>query len=447
MIEESDFEESVRQLPLESSHIELLRKGVKSLDRLAVKEVKDLYAAANAAMADLRAIGAFDSDFDVRVRNPSSFRVPLLPRVGLAERIALRGVTTVGAVDPQLNTIDISAYEGEFCALLGPDGSGASTILRVIAELTPVGQGTVLIDGVDVTGAAPSERNVAAVFQSYALYPHLSVRDNISLPMRLGRVARSETDARVETIASSLHLRGLLDRRPRELSGSQRQRVAFARALIRNPKVLVVDSMPERIGVDAEIGSELALIRERLGTAVLYATRNQGTAMSISDRIIVVNNGRVEQAGTPSELYSHPENKFIAGFLGVSSGLSPMNFLGVSDRSVVGGDLLVVLSGENWEIQVNTRRKVELSRAEPTEIGIRAEDIMLVGSDDSRTDLRGTISSVQRQGGRLLALVDTAAGELLVEGFGGRAPTPNANVGLVLNRERVHVFAFDGVAL
>jgi ABC-type sugar transport system ATPase subunit len=447
VIEESDFEESLRQIPLESSHIGLLREGVKNLDRLAINEVEELYAAANAAMADLRAIGAFEPDFDVRVRNPGSVSVPLLRQVGLAERIALRGVTTVGAVDPRLNTIDISAREGEFCSLLGPDGSGASTILRVIAGLTPVSRGTVLIDGVDVTGVAPSKRNVAVVFQSYALYPHMSVRDNISFPLRFGRVARSETDARVETIASSLQLGGLLDRRPRELSVAQQQRVAIGRALVRNPRVLVVDNMPERIEVDAEIGSELALIRERLGTAVLYATRNQVTAMSISDRIIVVNNGRVEQAGTPSELYSHPENRFIAGFLGAASGLSPMNFLGVSDISVVGGDLVLVVTGKNLEIPIYTRRKVELSKSEPTEIGIRAEDIMLVGSDDNRTDLRGTISSVQRQGDRLLALVDTVAGKLLVEGFGGRAPSTNANVGLVLNRERIHVFSFDGIAM
>jgi multiple sugar transport system ATP-binding protein len=443
---DSDFEDAVGQMPVERSHIELLRKSIKNLDSLTIKEIKELYAAANAAIADLRTMGAFNSDFDVRVRDFASVRASLLPQF---ERVALRGVTTEGAVGPQLNDINISVREGELCALIGPGDSGASTILRVIAGLTPVTQGSVLIDGVDVTGARPSERAVAAVFQTYALYPHMSVRNNIVLPM-FRPVARSEADARVETIASSLQLSEVLDRRPRQLSGGQQQRVALARALFHKPKVLVLDNIPafaKHTEVDYVIRSELSLIREKLRTAMLYATRDQVVAMSTSDRIIVVNNGRVEQVGTPSELYGHPQNKFIAAFFGVSSGLSPMNFLGVSDRRTVGGDLLLVVSGGNHEVPVFIQRKDQLPKAEPTEIGIRAEDVMLVGSDDERVDLRGTISSVQHQGNRLLASVDTAAGKLLVEGFGERALTPNDNVGLVLNRERLHVFSFDGVAL
>jgi multiple sugar transport system ATP-binding protein len=222
-----------------------------------------------------------------------------------------------GSVDV-IKGIDLSIEKGEFVVFVGPSGCGKSTLLRMIAGLEDVSSGKIEIAGKDVTNAEPSERGIAMVFQSYALYPHMTVAENIGFSLSLARRPKSEIDEKVRSAARILQLEQLLDRKPKALSGGQRQRVAIGRAIVRDPKVFLFDEPLSNL--DAALRSQMRLelsdLHGEIGATMVYVTHDQVEAMTMADKIVVLNKGHVEQVGTPMELYRRPATPFVAGFIG-----------------------------------------------------------------------------------------------------------------------------------
>ncbi|MDE9449089.1 ABC transporter ATP-binding protein [Aliiroseovarius sp. Z3] len=221
--------------------------------------------------------------------------------------------------------LDLTIEDGEFTVFVGPSGCGKSTLLRMIAGLEDLTSGQISIDGEDATDTPPAKRGLAMVFQSYALYPHMSVRKNIAFPMRMAKMDKAEQDRRIEAAASALNLTDYLDRRPGQLSGGQRQRVAIGRAIVREPSAFLFDEPLSNLDAALRVGMRLEIseMHERLKTTMIYVTHDQVEAMTMADKIVVLQAGVIEQVGSPLDLYNAPCNKFVAGFIG-----SPkMNFI------------------------------------------------------------------------------------------------------------------------
>ena len=239
--------------------------------------------------------------------------------------LTLRGVRKVLGANPILRGIDLRIESGEFAVLVGPSGCGKSTLLRTVAGLEEPDEGTVSLGDRDVTRAPPRDRDIAMVFQSYALYPHLTVRDNLAFGLRLRRVDEAAIAARVDEVAKMLAITHLLDRLPKEMSGGQRQRVAMGRAIARRPGVFLFDEPLSNLdaALRAQVRVEIKKLHQSLGTTMLYVTHDQVEAMTLADRLVVLNAGRVEQQGPPLEVYRRPASRFVAAFLGSPA----MNFL------------------------------------------------------------------------------------------------------------------------
>ncbi len=221
--------------------------------------------------------------------------------------------------------LDLTIEEGEFTVFVGPSGCGKSTLLRLIAGLEDVSDGQINIDGQDATALPPAQRRLAMVFQSYALYPHMSVRKNIAFPLKMAGLPKEEQDRRVAAAAAALNLNDYLDRRPAQLSGGQRQRVAIGRAIVREPAALLFDEPLSNLDAALRVGMRLEIseLHKRLNTTMIYVTHDQVEAMTMADKIVVLQAGVIEQVGSPLELYHSPRNLFVAGFIG-----SPkMNFM------------------------------------------------------------------------------------------------------------------------
>src|SRR5690606_15570612 len=213
---------------------------------------------------------------------------------------------------------DLRIRDGEFLVFVGPSGCGKSTLLRLIAGLEAVSDGAIRIGGRDVTELPPKDRGIAMVFQSYALYPHMTVYRNIAFGLHRSRLGRREVERRVREVADKLELADLLERLPRQLSGGQRQRVAIGRAIVRDPQVFLFDEPLSNLDATLRVQMrvELAKLHRALGTTMVYVTHDQVEAMTLADRIVVLNSGRIEQVGAPDALYEHPANLFVAGFIG-----------------------------------------------------------------------------------------------------------------------------------
>jgi len=233
-------------------------------------------------------------------------------------QVRLEGVHKRFGASEVIRGVDLVVEDGEFMVFVGPSGCGRSTLLRMIAGLESISAGRLWIDGVLANDVRAAERGAAMVFQSYALYPHMTVAENMGFALRMAGVARAERDARVRRAAESLRLTELLGRLPGELSGGQRQRVAIGRAIVRQPKVFLFDEPLSNLdaGLRVDLRIELARLHEQLGTTMIYVTHDQVGAMTLGDRIAVFNAGRVEQLGAPLALYRQPANEFVAGFLG-----------------------------------------------------------------------------------------------------------------------------------
>ncbi|MCB1494498.1 MAG: ABC transporter ATP-binding protein [Bauldia sp.] len=232
--------------------------------------------------------------------------------------IILRNVRKVFGEVEVIPNVDLTIEDGEFVVFVGPSGCGKSTLLRLIAGLEDVTSGAIEIDGVDVAKEPPARRGLSMVFQSYALYPHMSVRSNIAFPLKMAGVSRDVIDSKVEKAASTLNLTGYLDRRPGQLSGGQRQRVAIGRAIVREPKAFLFDEPLSNLdaALRGQMRIEITQLHQTLATTMVYVTHDQIEAMTMADKIVVLNAGNIEQVGTPLELYNNPANLFVAGFIG-----------------------------------------------------------------------------------------------------------------------------------
>src|ERR1700722_17514844 len=219
---------------------------------------------------------------------------------------------------PVIKDLSLDIADREFVVFVGPSGCGKSTLIRMIAGLEEIGGGTLLIDGERMNEVGPADRGLALGFQSYALYPQMTVRQNMSFALRLARVPTVERDRKVAEAARILHLEGLLDRKPGQLSGGQRQRVAIGRAIVRNPKVFLFDEPLSNLdaALRGQMRIELARLHDELDATMIYVTHDQVEAMTMADRIVVLQAGRIEQVGTPLDIYRHPANAFVAGFMG-----------------------------------------------------------------------------------------------------------------------------------
>ncbi|WP_022706358.1 MULTISPECIES: ABC transporter ATP-binding protein [Paracoccus] len=239
--------------------------------------------------------------------------------------ITLRNVRKAFGDVEVIPGVDLDIQDGEFVVFVGPSGCGKSTLLRLIAGLEDVSGGQIMIDGQDVTEHAPARRGLAMVFQSYALYPHMSVRKNITFPLKMARMDQDEQTRRVEHAAKILNLTDYLDRKPGQLSGGQRQRVAIGRAIVREPSAFLFDEPLSNLDAALRVGMrvEISELHKKLATTMIYVTHDQVEAMTMADKIVVLRAGRVEQVGSPLELYRSPANRFVAGFIGSPN----MNFL------------------------------------------------------------------------------------------------------------------------
>jgi len=325
--------------------------------------------------------------------------------------LTLKAVTkSFGTVDV-IKGVDLAVQEGEFCVFVGPSGCGKSTLLRIIAGLEDATAGEVAIDGRRVNEVPPAKREIAMVFQSYALYPHLTVRDNMGLALKQAGVSRAEVTASVDRAADMLALGPLLDRRPAELSGGQRQRVAIGRAIVRRPKLFLFDEPLSNLDAALRVATriEIARLHRQLGATMIYVTHDQVEAMTLADRIVVLRAGKVEQVGAPMELYNDPANTFVAGFIG-----SPqMNFL-----------------------------KAGALGMRSDTMGVRPEHIAI--SRDAG-QIEGTVSHVEKLGGETLVYVNTAAqGMLTVRLFGEHDYPVDQAAFLTPDQGRAFHFNADG---
>jgi multiple sugar transport system ATP-binding protein len=299
--------------------------------------------------------------------------------------LQLKAVTKSFGSTEVIKGIDLDVKEGEFCVFVGPSGCGKSTLLRIIAGLEDASSGDILLDGRRVNDLPPAKRELAMVFQSYALYPHLNVRDNMGLALKQAGKPRAEITASTDRAAKMLSLEALLDRRPAELSGGQRQRVAIGRAIVRTPKLFLFDEPLSNLDAALRVATriEIARLHRELGATMIYVTHDQIEAMTLADQIVVMRAGKVEQVGAPMDLYRNPANTFVAGFIG-----SPqMNFL---DAAALG--------------------------FAPGQVGIRPEHVEL-----SRTagEISGSVNHIEKLGGETLVYIrNEAHGLLTVRLFG-----------------------------
>jgi multiple sugar transport system ATP-binding protein len=338
--------------------------------------------------------------------------------------IELQNLSKSFGTQAVIRDVSLTVEPGEFCVFVGPSGCGKSTLLRLIAGLEEATSGTIRIGGRDVTGLEPWDRGLAMVFQSYALYPHMSVRDNMAFGLRTARVAEAEVARKVAEAARMLRLEELLDRRPAALSGGQRQRVAIGRAIVRDPAAFLFDEPLSNLDASlrADTRVEIAALHRALGATMVYVTHDQVEAMTMADRIVVLEAGRIRQVGSPRDLYETPANTFVAGFLGSPRiNLLPGSVLrsGVADS----GALLLA--------------------PEVTEVGIRPEHVRIVGSGKGALD--GRVGAVEYLGAQVHVVVEVGGGlALSVMAPPGVRLVPGENVGLDLETENCHPFAADG---
>ncbi len=325
-----------------------------------------------------------------------------------------------------IHSINLEVADGEFVVFVGPSGCGKSTTLRMIAGLEEVTGGRIEIGGRNVNNLEPKDRNIAMVFQNYAIYPHMTVRKNIGFGLRTSKKSRDEKEARIDEVAELLGMTDYLSRKPAALSGGQRQRVAIGRALVRNPSVFLFDEPLSNL--DAQLRTQMRLeikkLHARVGTTIVFVTHDQVEAMTMADRIVIMRDGHIQQVGTPAQVYHEPANTFVAQFIGAPS----MNLLPArveAGRIVLGSG--VVLPG--------------LAPKDPpgtVQVGIRPENL-LPGPEDGAI-LTGTVVVAEPLGADTLLYVDIGGTEVIATGPGRNAPGPGDRIGLFADAQEIHLF-------
>jgi multiple sugar transport system ATP-binding protein len=311
--------------------------------------------------------------------------------------------------------VDLEIQDGEFVVFVGPSGCGKSTLLRLIAGLEDTTSGTISIDGREATALPPAKRSLAMVFQSYALYPHMSVRKNIDFPLKMAGLDQADIDRKVDAAAKVLNLTGYMDRRPGQLSGGQRQRVAIGRAIVREPAAFLFDEPLSNLDAALRVNMRLEIteLHQQLKTTMIYVTHDQVEAMTMADKIVVLNAGRIEQVGSPLDLYRAPKNLFVAGFIG-----SPK-------MNLIGG--------------------AEAAKRHATTIGIRPEHVSL---SMTTGDWPGTVAVSEHLGSDTFLHVKTAdAGTLTVRAGGEVAANHGDTVYLTPLPDKLHRFDAEGLAI
>jgi multiple sugar transport system ATP-binding protein len=339
-----------------------------------------------------------------------------------------------------IHGIDLLIQDHEFIAFVGPSGSGKSTLLRMIAGLEEVSEGEVLIDGSPARDVPPSKRGLAMVFQSYALYPHMTVAENMGFSLRLSGVPKAEREQKVRAVARVLEMEPLLERKPRQLSGGQLQRVAIGRAMVRQPKAFLLDEPLSNLdaALQGQMRLELVRLHRELNTTMIYVTHDQLEAITMADRIVVLNQGKVEQLGSPLELYQHPATLFVAGFIGAPK----MNLLEAEIKAADVRRLTLMLA--NGAFVTVPAPAEKLSAGEKIKLGVRAEHLT-VGAEG---ELQGEIEAVEHLGPRAYLYARLVDGTTVVAQTDGDTLARIGNhVAFRVRAEATHLFNVSGKAL
>jgi ABC-type sugar transport system ATPase subunit len=336
--------------------------------------------------------------------------------------VTIRAVTKAYGNVQVLHGIDLDIAAGEFVVFVGPSGCGKSTLLRMIAGLEAISGGTIAIGGTVVNNVAPAKRGIAMVFQNYALYPHMTVAENMGFGLKLARVPREQREAKVREAAEMLQLGPYLDRLPRQLSGGQRQRVAIGRAIVRDPKVFLFDEPLSNLDAALRVATrvEIARLKQKLpDTTMIYVTHDQVEAMTLADRIVVLNGGRIEQVGSPLDLYEAPANLFVARFIGSPA----MNVVDMAAGARTG------------------------SPAAAAKLGVRPEHLRIAAAGEPPL-FSGTVSLVEQLGEVTILYVDIGAAEPLVAKLEGvRRVSPGETLSLAADAGKIHHFDAAGMRL
>ncbi len=353
--------------------------------------------------------------------------------------VTFEGITRVypGSTRPSVDSLDLEIADGEFLVLVGPSGCGKSTTLRMLAGLEEVDEGRVLIGDREVTHVAPKDRDIAMVFQNYALYPHMTVAENMGFALKIAGVDKAARAARVQEVAKLLDLEEYLDRKPKALSGGQRQRVAMGRAIVREPQVFLMDEPLSNLDAKLRVQTrtQIASLQRRLGVTTVYVTHDQTEALTMGDRIAVLKDGKLQQVGTPRELYETPVNQFVASFIGSPA----MNLL---PTTLEGGS--AVLGGFELQLPQNA-----LAKAQGAEVvlGLRPEDLRVAEAGEA--GIAASVDLVEELGadGYLYGHVGEgeARQDIVARVDGRKHPVAGERVVLVPNSAHLHVFdAADG---
>ena len=343
--------------------------------------------------------------------------------------LLLRSLTKAYGKTEVLHGIDLDVADGEFVVFVGPSGCGKSTTLRMIAGLEEVTKGEVIIGDKVVNNLEPKDRDIAMVFQNYAIYPHMSVKKNIAFGLRSSKMSKPEKEARIAEVASILDMNELLDRKPSQLSGGQRQRVAIGRAMVRNPAVFLFDEPLSNL--DAQLRTQMRLeikkLHQRVGNTIVFVTHDQVEAMTMADRIVIMKDGHIQQVGTPAEVYHTPSNAFVAQFIGAPS------------MNMVPGKL------DKKGVLLNSGKRLNILRqnAKPANIllGVRPDDLIIGGPGEVL--LVGQVALREPLGAETLLYVETDAQEIIAKADGRHPPNVGAQVVLSANAENLHLFDAD----
>jgi multiple sugar transport system ATP-binding protein len=351
--------------------------------------------------------------------------------------LELKSVRKAFGATPVLDDVSLTVESREFIAFLGPSGSGKSTLLRIIAGLEAADAGEVILDGRRIDTLPPGDRGVAMVFQHYALYPHMTVRENMAFGLRNARVPRDEIDRRIGDAARVLEIEPLLERKPAEMSGGQRQRVALGRALVKEPALFLLDEPLSNLDAALRLRTrvELAQLKQRVDAAVIMVTHDQAEAMTLADRIVVMNDRQIQQVGPPLEIYSRPANSFVAQFVG-----SPAMTL-VPAQMVDGGEHAMLKIGDGTVVRTQVRPD-QLPRAN-LRLGLRPEAVRVGGRGKGST--KGKVELVERLGERTLIYARLTDGQpITAEDEGSSGVKVGDEVSLRIDGAAAHLFDADG---
>ena len=330
-----------------------------------------------------------------------------------------------------IHGVDLQVEDGEFVALVGPSGCGKSTLLRIISGLEPATDGEIKIDGNVVNHLNPRERNIAMVFQNYALYPHMSVAKNMGFNLKLSGLKRREIDTKVKDVAKLLELDALLDRKPGQLSGGQRQRVAMGRAIVRDPAVFLFDEPLSNLDAKlrVQMRSEIKTLHQRVKTTSIYVTHDQIEAMTLADRVVILSGGNIEQIGSPIELYHSPDNIFVAGFIGTPS----MNLINATVAKVDGGLIAKFSCGQS--VPLDARHKLE--EHQEVVIGMRPEHFSL-GAEGA--PFSGAATLVEPTGAQTHVTFELAGATAMAVLEGDTVIQSGQTLTISIDPDKVHVF-------